>query len=267
MAAGDDRRVDDGSGGVKASLFVTCVVDQVYPEVGESAARVLRRLGVDVDFPAAQTCCGQPVFNSGFWSDAKPLARRTVAAFEGAQYVVAPSGSCASMLRVFYDELFHDEPLMLQRVAALKPRVFELAEFVVDVLGIEDLSGYADAGVDAPSRKVTYHEACHLRRELGVKSQPRALIGSLPGVELVEMAQAEVCCGFGGTFSVKYPEISGAMLQDKIDFAAGSGADVITACDSSCLMHIGGGLEKQGVAVKPLQLASLIEEQLTGKAV
>ncbi len=264
MAAGDDRRVRDGRG-VRASLFVTCIVDQVYPDVGESAARVLRRLGVDVDFPAAQTCCGQPVFNSGFWSDAKPLARRTLAAFESDRYVVAPSGSCASMLRVFYDELFHDDPLMMQRVAALKPRVFELAEFVVDVLGIKDLSGYADAGLDAPSRKVTYHEACHLRRELGVKTQPRALIGSLPGVELVEMAQAEVCCGFGGTFSVKYPEISGAMLQDKIDFAAGSGADVITACDSSCLMHIGGGLEKQGVAVKPLHLASLIEEQLTGE--
>ena len=251
---------------VKASLFVTCIVDQIYPEVGESAARLLRRLGVDVDFPAAQTCCGQPVFNSGFWSDAKPLARRTLAAFESDRYVVAPSGSCASMLRVFYDELFHDEPLTLQRVAALKPRVFELSEFIVDVLGIDDLSEYADAGLGAPKRKVTYHEACHLRRELGVKSQPRALIESLPGVELVEMAQSEVCCGFGGTFSVKYPEISGAMLQDKIDFAAGSGADVITACDSSCLMHIGGGLQKQGVGVKPLHLASLIEEQLTGKA-
>lgn len=251
---------------VKASLFVTCIVDQIYPEVGESAARLLRRLGVDVDFPAAQTCCGQPVFNSGFWSDAKPLARRTLAAFESARYVVAPSGSCASMLRVFYDELFHDEPLTLQRVAALKPRVFELSEFVVDVLGISDLSEYAETGLVLPPRKVTYHESCHLRRELGVKSQPRALIESLPGVELVEMAQSEVCCGFGGTFSVKYPEISGAMLQDKIDFAAGSGADVITACDSSCLMHIGGGLEKQRVDVKPLHLASLIEEQLTGKA-
>ena len=251
---------------VKASLFVTCIVDQIYPEVGESAARLLRRLGVDVDFPAAQTCCGQPVFNSGFWSDAKPLARRTLAVFESDRYVVAPSGSCASMLRVFYDELFHDEPLTLQRVAALKPRVFELSEFVVDVLGISDLSEYAETGLVAPGRKVTYHEACHLRRELGVNTQPRALIESLPGVELVDMAQSEVCCGFGGTFSVKYPEISGAMLQDKIDFAAGSGADVITACDSSCLMHIGGGLEKQGVGVKPLHLASLIEEQLTGKA-
>lgn len=226
--------------------------------------RLLRRLGVDVDFPEAQTCCGQPVFNSGFWSDAKPLARRTLAAFESDRYVVAPSGSCASMLRVFYDELFHDEPLTLQRVAALKPRVFELSEFIVDVLGIDDLSEYAETGLGAPRRKVTYHEACHLRRELGVKSQPRALIESLPGVELVEMAQSEVCCGFGGTFSVKYPEISGAMLQDKIDFAAGSGADVITACDSSCLMHIGGGLQKQGVGVKPLHLASLIEERLTG---
>lgn len=250
---------------IKASLFVTCIIDQFYPDVGESAVRLLRRLGVEVDFPAGQTCCGQPAFNSGFWRDAKPMARRTLNALDGADYVVTPSGSCASMLRVFYSELFHDEPLTLKRIALLTPRVYELSEFIVDALGVSDLSEYADAGSVAPPRKITYHEACHLRRELGVMSQPRALIESLPGVEFVEMRQSEVCCGFGGTFSVKYPEISGAMLQDKIDFAAESGADAITACDSSCLMHIGGGLAKQRVGVKPLHLASLIEEQLTGR--
>lgn len=250
---------------IKASLFVTCIIDQFYPEVGESAVRLLRRLGVEVDFPAGQTCCGQPAFNSGFWRDAKPMARRALNALDGADYVVTPSGSCASMLRAFYAELFHDEPLTLKRIALLTPRVYELSEFIVDALGVSDLSGYADAGSTAPPRKITYHEACHLRRELGVMSQPRALIESLPGVDFVEMRQSEVCCGFGGTFSVKYPEISGAMLQDKIDFAAESGADAITACDSSCLMHIGGGLAKQGVGVKPLHLASLIEEQLTGR--
>lgn len=250
---------------IKASLFVTCIIDQFYPEVGESAVRLLRRLGVEVDFPAGQTCCGQPAFNSGFWRDAKPLARRALNALDGADYVVTPSGSCASMLRVFYSELFHDEPLTLKRIALLTPRVYELSEFIVDALGVSDLSGYAEAGSTASPRKITYHEACHLRRELGVMSQPRALIESLPGVEFVEMRQSEVCCGFGGTFSVKYPEISGAMLQDKIDFAAESGADAITACDSSCLMHIGGGLAKQGIGVKPLHLASLIEEQLTGR--
>lgn len=250
---------------IKASLFVTCIIDQFYPEVGESAVRLLRRLGVEVDFPAGQTCCGQPAFNSGFWRDAKPLARRTLDALDGADYVVIPSGSCASMLRVFYAELFHDEPLMLKRIALLTPRVYELSEFIVDALGVSDLREYAEAGSAASPRKITYHEACHLRRELGVMSQPRALIESLPGVEFVEMQQSEVCCGFGGTFSVKYPEISGAMLQDKIDFAAESGADAITACDSSCLMHIGGGLAKQRVGIKPLHLASLIEEQLTGR--
>ena len=250
---------------IKASLFVTCIIDQFYPDVGESAVRLLRRLGVEVDFPAGQTCCGQPAFNSGFWRDAKPMARRTLDALDGADYVVIPSGSCASMLRVFYAELFHDEPLALKRIALLTPRVYELSEFIVDALGVSDLSEYAEAGSAPPPRKVTYHEACHLRRELGVMSQPRALIQSLPGVEFVEMRQSEVCCGFGGTFSVKYPEISGAMLQDKIDFAAESGADAITACDSSCLMHIGGGLAKQRLGVKPLHLASLIEERLTGR--
>lgn len=250
---------------IKASLFVTCIIDQFYPDVGESVVRLLRRLGVEVDFPAGQTCCGQPAFNSGFWRDAKPMARSTLDALDGAEYVVIPSGSCASMLRVFYAELFHDEPLTLKRIALLTPRVYELSEFIVDALGVSDLSEYAEAGSAPSPRKVTYHEACHLRRELGVMSQPRALIQSLPGVEFVEMRQSEVCCGFGGTFSVKYPEISGAMLQDKVDFAAESGADAITACDSSCLMHIGGGLAKQRVGVKPLHLASLIEEQLTGR--
>ena len=249
---------------VKASLFVTCIIDRLYPEVGESTVNVLRRLGVDLDFPAAQTCCGQPAFNSGFWGDAKPLARRTIEVLQSDRYVVVPSGSCASMVRVFYDELFHDEPQMQNRIASLASRTFELSEFIVDVLGITNISSYTDASSTKATRKITYHEGCHLRRELGATTQPRSLLNSLSSVELIEMEQSEVCCGFGGTFSVKYPDISGAMLNDKIDFAAATGADVLTACDSSCLMHIGGGIEKQGTPVEPLHIAQLLDEAMQG---
>ncbi len=241
---------------MKASLFVTCVVDQLYPEIGESTVRVLRRLGVDVDFPEAQTCCGQPAFNSGFRSDAKPLARRFLDTFEGADAVVIPSGSCTAMVRVFYPELFHDEPALAARVDAVAGKTFEFTEFIVDVLGVTGLPG----NLDAPRRTVTYHEGCHLRREIGVTTQPRALIEAAPGVDLVEMRQAEVCCGFGGTFAVKYADISGAMLADKVRDVADTGADEVVACDSTCLMQIGGGLEKRRMSARPLHVAQLLDE-------
>ena len=269
---------------VKASLFVTCIVDQIYPEVGEAATRVLRRLGVDLDFPPGQTCCGQPAFNSGYWRDAKPLAKRTLRTFEGDRYVVAPSGSCASMLRVFYGELLEDEPELLKQAESLAKRVYEFSEFVVDVLGVTDLGPYVEhnrgtAGGIHPHpnlppsrgkgpdeavspRTVTYHETCHLRRELGATTQPRALIRSLDGVSLLEMEQSEVCCGFGGTFAVKYPDISGAMLQDKLDNIRDTGAEAVVACDSSCLMQIAGGMARQGVSTRPLHLAQLLDERL-----
>ncbi len=245
---------------IRASLFVTCIIDQIYPEVGEAATRVLRRLGVDLDFPTSQTCCGQPAFNSGYWRDAKPLARRTLRTFEGDRYVVVPSGSCASMLRVFYAELLEDEPELLARSEALVPRVYEFSEFVVDVLGVTDLAAYLGDDKPGSPRTVTYHETCHLRRELGATTQARALIGSLDAVKLAEMEQSEVCCGFGGTFSVKYPDISGAMLQDKLDHIRDTGADAVVACDSSCLMHIGGGMARQGMRARPMHLAELMDE-------
>ena len=241
---------------MKASLFVTCVVDQFYPEIGESAVRVLRRLGVDVDFPEEQTCCGQPAFNSGFRSDAKPLAKRFLDTFEGSEAVVIPSGSCTAMVRVFYPELFHDEPDFAARIDAVAGKTFELTEFIVDVLGVTQLPGTPDA----PGRTVTYHEGCHLRREIGVTTQPRALIEAAPGVDLVEMREAEVCCGFGGTFAVKYADISGAMLADKLRNVEDTGADAVVSCDSTCLMQIGGGLEKRGMAARPLHMAQLLDE-------
>ena len=245
---------------VKASLFVTCIVDQFYPEVGESTVRVLRRLGVELDFPRGQTCCGQPAFNAGFWSEAKPLAKRFLKVFGGDGYIVAPSGSCAAMVRVFYPELLHAEPELLAQARTVGSRVYELSEFIVDVLGVTNMGDHSEAGERPVPNRVTYHDACHLRRELGIIEQPRALIGSVPGVELVEMEQAEVCCGFGGTFSVKYPDISGAMLQDKVNNIRGTGAETVVACDSSCLMHVAGGMEKQGVKVRPMHLAQLLDE-------
>ena len=252
----------DGPGAIEASLFVTCIVDQLYPEVGESTVRVLRRLGVDVDFPAGQTCCGQPAFNSGFWSDARPLARRFLEIFGGDRYIVVPSGSCASMVRVFYSELLQDEPAQLDRWRAVAGRTYELSEFIVDVLGVGDIGPWSDGDPTSDVQKVTYHESCHLSRELNVTTQPRTLMSSLPGVELVEMARAEVCCGFGGAFSVKYPDISGAMLQDKIDTVRDTGADTVVTCDSGCLMQIAGGMQRQAVDVRPLHLAQLLDEQM-----
>lgn len=244
---------------VKASLFVTCIIDQFYPEVGEAVVRVLQRLGVDVEFDQSQTCCGQPAFNNGFWNDAKPTARRLLDSYRGDGYIVVPSGSCASMLRVFYNELFHDEPDTLLRAQALAPRVFEFSEFVSDVLGLERLENVFQSS--GPTR-VTYHESCHLKRELGVNSQPRSLIQSLPGVELVEMPQAEVCCGFGGTFSVKYADISAAMLNDKIANIQRADVGAVVAGDMSCLMQIGGGLEKQNTGIRAIHIAQLLDERI-----
>ena len=239
------------------SLFVTCVVDQFFPEVGESTVRVLRRQGIDVDFNPDQTCCGQPAFNTGYWKEARPLAERFLDMYEDVDYVVMPSGSCASMVRVFFQELFHDDPTLLRRAANVGNHVYELSEFLVDVLGTDSVPETSQSDTTG---RVTYHEACHLRRELGATTQARRLINGIPSVELTEMEQSEVCCGFGGTFAVKYSDISGAMLDEKLTHIQNSGADAVVACDVTCLMHIGGGLEKQGIPVRPMHLAELLDK-------
>lgn len=241
------------------SLFVTCVVDQFFPEVGESAVRILRRLGVDVEFDPMQTCCGQPAFNTGYWKDARPLARRFLETYRGGGYIVMPSGSCASMVRVFYRELFHDDPGLLREVEEVGSRVFELSEFLVDVMGLDELRPTSEP---RPSVSVTYHESCHLRRELGAVRQARHLIDAAGGVDLIEMEQSEVCCGFGGTFAVKYADISGAMLEEKLTHIRNSGAEAVVACDATCLMHIGGGLQKQDIPVRPMHLAELLDRSI-----
>ena len=247
-------------GPVAASLFVTCIVDQFYPGVGESTVRVLRRLGVDVDFPESQTCCGQPAYNAGYTRLAADAAHRTLDAFRGDRYVVAPSGSCAAMIKVFYPELLEGDPAAKAKAQRLAGRTYELSQFLVDVLGYPNPDSLPSR--EGPLR-VTYHEGCHLRRELGALTQPRKLIRSIPDVELAEMEYPDECCGFGGTFSVKFADISGAMLADKLDRIEATEADAVVACDSSCLMQIEGGLRKRGSSVRALHLAELLNSRTT----
>ncbi len=237
---------------VKASLFATCLVDQFYPEVGESVVKVLRRLGVDVDFPSGQTCCGQPAFNSGFVSQAKPLALRFLGLFAGSDYVVIPSGSCASMLKVFVPEMLKGDVELAERARTLADRIYEFSQFLVNVLGVTDV-GARFYG------KVTYHASCHLLREMGAATESQKLIQAVHGVKYVEMEGAADCCGFGGTFSVKYPKISGAILESKLQSIEATGADVVVA-DFGCLMHIGGAMSRRGMKAQPMHLAQLLAQ-------
>ncbi|MBI4336625.1 MAG: (Fe-S)-binding protein [Chloroflexi bacterium] len=243
----------------RVSLFVTCVVDQLFPEVGESAVRVLRHLGVEVDFPGGQTCCGQPAFNSGYRSMSLVAARRLLRAFEGSQYIVAPSGSCVSMVRAFYPELFRDDPRLSEEAKVLAGRTYEFTEFLTKVLGVEDVGARYNAPIT-----VTYHDSCHALRELGITGGPRRLLQAVKGVKFVEFEHHEVCCGFGGTFAVKYGDISTAILQDKVRDILASDADVVTATDSSCLMHIGGALSRQGAKTRPMHIAQFLAGGLEG---
>ena len=237
----------------RVALFVTCLGDVFYPEAGEATVRLLHRLGIAVDFPLGQTCCGQPAFNAGFHQHAKDVAKRNLILFADAEYIIVPSGSCASMWRVFYPELFADDPVLGEQAEALAARTYELAEFLVNIVGVERLGAVFHG-------KVAYHASCHLLRELGVAEEPRRLITQVEGTELVPMDLAEQCCGFGGTFAVKYPEISDAMLQKKIASLKRAGADTLVSCDAGCLMHIAGGLHRKGSAVKVKHLAEVLAE-------
>jgi len=235
----------------KASLFVTCIIDQLYPQVGVSVVRVLRRLGVDVDFPMAQTCCGQAVYNPGFTQQARQLALRVLDSFRNSQYVVVPSGSCAAMMRVFYLDLFEDDPYLPQ-AQKLASRVYEFSEFLVKVLKVDDV------GAVYPG-KAAYHPSCHLLRELEVREEPYRLLGKVSGLELVDLPQAEACCGFGGTFSVKYPHISEGMVADKVSNLRSINPDTLISCDMSCLMNISGALSRQNRNIKVRHLAQVLD--------
>jgi L-lactate dehydrogenase complex protein LldE len=235
---------------VNVSLLVTCLGDALFPDVCVATVRLLRRLGVGVDFPAGQTCCGQPHFNSGHHGDARELARHTLRTFAGDQLVVTPSGSCAAMIKLEYPELFRDDPSWLPRAVDLARRVHELSDFVVNVLGIEDVGARFEG-------RVTYHMSCHLRG-LGVRTEPERLLRRVRGLELVPLERADECCGFGGSFAVRYPGISGAMVQDKATLIEQAGVDAVTATDAGCLMNIAGCLHRRGSRVRVLHLAEIL---------
>ncbi|MQF68969.1 (Fe-S)-binding protein [SAR202 cluster bacterium AD-804-J14_MRT_500m] len=238
---------------MNVALFVTCIVDQLYPEIGEAVVKVLRRQGVSVTFPLGQTCCGQPLFNSGYRKDAMGLARRVVEEFSDADYVVVPSGSCAAMMKIFYPELLANDTSLVHQARNLSKKIFEFSQFLVKVLGVTDV-GSSFQG------KVAYHPSCHLLRELGVVHEPTTLLQAIKNAELMELPDATTCCGFGGTFSVKYSDISEAILDDKLTSIERSGAEILTACDASCLMHIGGGLSKRepDTGVRTMHIAELL---------
>jgi L-lactate dehydrogenase complex protein LldE len=233
-----------------ASLFIPCFVDQLNPDVGVDMVRVLRRIGWTVDFPEEQTCCGQPGFNSGYWNDARQLGERFVKVFRSKETIVCPSGSCATMVRNFYPELLAESSLLAE-AAAIASRVFEFSEFLVKK------AKTTDVGAAFPHR-VTYHDACHALRELRLKDEPRELLRNVRGLELVEMKDSEECCGFGGTFSTKFPMISGAMGDSKSRNAEASGAEFLTSTDPSCLMHIEGILRKRNSAMRTIHLAQIL---------
>ena len=228
----------------RVALFVTCLGDTLFPHVGQATVAVLERLGIGVDFPREQTCCGQMHMNAGYAEDALALARRFVEVFAGWEVVVTPSGSCAAHVRAHFPELLGDA------TDGVADRVVELSELLARV-------GVADIGASW-SGTVTYHPTCHSLRLLGLGDKPLRLLRSVRGLELVELPDADVCCGFGGTFAVKNAGVSTAMLDDKIASIEASGADAVCACDSSCLMHIGGGLERRGSQVRAVHLAEIL---------
>ena len=237
--------------GKHVSLLVTCIIDRLFPEIGLAAVDVLERLGYRVDFPAGQTCCGQPAFNAGYRREAKEVACRCLRSFRDAEYVVVPSGSCASMVANHYEELFAGEPELLEETRRLAPRIWEFSKFLLEVARTEDVGAHYD-GV------VTFHDSCHGLHELKIQEGPRTLLSHVGGPTLSEMDASEECCGFGGTFSVNFPAISGAMLRTKIESIQRTGADTVVGVDASCLLHIRGGLSRAGSPVKTLHLAQIL---------
>jgi L-lactate dehydrogenase complex protein LldE len=237
----------------KVSLFVPCFVDQLLPEVALDTVKVLRRIGCEVSFPEDQTCCGQPAFNSGYWDDARPCAGRFLRLFRDAEYIVCPSGSCTTMVRVFYPELLVSS-LERDEATALGQRTFELSEFLVKVAGVTDV------GAGFP-HSVTYHASCHGLRELHLRDEPLQLLRKVKGLQLVDMLRFDECCGFGGTFATKFESISVAMGTSKAENIAVTGAEFVTAIDPSCLMHVQGILGKRGDRAKTIHLASILAAQ------
>ncbi len=236
---------------VRVGLFVTCLVDLFRPTVGFAAVKLLEEAGCTVEVPRAQTCCGQPAYNSGDRADTRAIAVQVIAAFEPYDYVVAPSGSCAGMIREHYPALFADDPAMQKRAQALAARTFELVSFLTDVRGVSRVAACYDG-------TITYHDSCSGLRELGVKQQPRELLATVEGLRLAELPGAEICCGFGGTFCVKYPEISDKIVGEKMADIAATGADTLLAGDLGCLLNMAGKLKREGRPIAVRHVAEVL---------
>ncbi len=238
----------------RVGLFVTCLVDLFRPSIGFAAIKLLEAAGCHVDVPRTQTCCGQPAYNSGDRQDSRIIARQVITAFEAYDYVVVPSGSCAGMLRKHYPSLFAADPAWHRRAMALAERTHELVSFLVDVRGLDKVEATYDG-------TITYHDSCSGLRELDVQKQPRKLLASVSGTHLRELPDANVCCGFGGTFCVKYPDISNRMAEDKTADIVATGADTVLAGDLGCLMQIAGKLQRQGIDIQVRHVAEVLADQ------
>jgi L-lactate dehydrogenase complex protein LldE len=236
---------------MRVALFVTCLTDQFFAEAGVAAVKLLRSLGCEVEFPQGQTCCGQPAYNAGYWNEARQMATHTLGVFQDAEYVVLPSGSCTTMLRAFYPELYRDDPRRFERAERLSSKTFELAEFIVKVLGVTKL------GDGLRGQHIAYHHGCHALRELGIKNEPLTLLKNA-GAELVDWAAALECCGFGGLFSVKLPEVALSMADRKLGTLPK--VDYLTSGDGGCMLHLAGRIENRKLTVPVKPLASVLWE-------
>jgi L-lactate dehydrogenase complex protein LldE len=245
---------------MRVGFFVTCLVDLMRPSIGFAAIRLLEAGGAEVYVPPTQTCCGQPAYNSGDRADAKALAAKVVAEFEGCDWLVAPSGSCSGMIRTHYADLFAGDPAMSRRVAALAAKTRELTQFLVDELKLAAVPGRFEG-------TVTYHDSCAGLREMGVKASPRALLAKVPGLVLKEMAESETCCGFGGTFAIKFGEISGHLAENKCQHIDACGVDAVVLGDLGCMLNIEGRLRRRGDAkTRVLHVAEVLAGEEPGKA-
>ena len=248
------------SQGPRVALFVTCLVDLFRPNVGFAAVKLMLDAGCTVEVPEAQTCCGQPAYNSGDRKDTIAIAKQVIATFEGYDHVVAPSGSCAGMIKKHYPEALADDPAWLARAEALSAKTHELVSFLTDVLKIEKVEAAYDG-------TVTYHDSCSGLRELGIHGQPRKLLDGVDGLHLRELNDANVCCGFGGTFCVKYPDISNRMVSNKMDEIVATGAETLLAGDMGCLMNMAGKLQREGANVRVRHVAEVLAGMADGPAI
>ena len=235
---------------MNVQLFIPCFIDQLYPDVGMNTVKILEKLGCNVSYNPQQTCCGQPAYNAGYMNEARAVSEKFIEDFTGDDYIVAPSGSCVGYVRESFASIFENS-IYLQEANKVSKRSYELSEFLIDILKVEDIGSTFNA-------KVTYHDSCGALRECGIKSGPRKLLSKVKGLELIEMKESETCCGFGGTFAVKYEPISIGMAQTKVKSALETGAEYIVSTDISCLMHIDGYIKNQNVNLKIAHLADIL---------